>query len=534
MSADVTSPVGAYAVGTRYPDRIAIVAPDGGTTSFGQLLERGNRLSNALRALGLRDGDVVAFLLRNGPSFFEVALGVEQVGMYRVPINTHLTPAEVAYIVRDSGARVLVASHDLAEALGPVLDDLGAHRIAVGGAVAGWHDYETWLAAADAGVPADRKAGAAMGYTSGTTGRPKGVRRPLTGIPPEGLLSVMVDVVLKPFGFRPLDGVHLVVAPLYHAAPNTFAVGALHLGHTVVVQPRFDAEAFLTTVAEHRVTSTHLVPTHFHRLLELPMQARAAADLSTLKIVVAAGAPFPPKMKARALGWLGPVIWEYLASTEGLVSVISPTEAVEHPGSVGRPADVKIFDNDGDPVAVGEEGLIYFPAGQPPFVYHNDPDKTAATVRADGYATAGDLGRIGEGGYLYLLDRRVDLIITGGVNVYPAEVEQHILEHPAVEDVAVVGMPDAEWGQQVVAVVQLVDGKHGREQVSGELDAYCRASLTRAKCPRRYEFVDTLPRTETGKLLRRVIRDIFRLPNGRPDSSCATPANYGSPKPRDR
>ncbi|MCU1682797.1 MAG: fadD [Amycolatopsis sp.] len=527
MSADVTSPVGAYAVGARYPDRIAIVAPDGGTTSFGQLLERGNRLSNALRALGLGDGDVVAFLLGNEPSFFEVALGVEQVGMYRVPINTHSTPAEVAYIVRDSGARVLVASHDLAAVLGPVLDDLGAHRIAIGGAVAGWHDYDAWLAAADAGVPADRRAGAAMGYTSGTTGRPKGVRRPLAGIPPEGLLSVMLDVVLSPFGFRPLDGVHLVVAPLYHAAPNTFAVGALHLGHTVVVQPRFDAEAFLTTVAERQVTSTHLVPTHFHRLLELPKEVRAAADLSSLEIVVAAGAPFPPKMKARALGWLGPVIWEYLASTEGLVSVISPTEALAHPGSVGRPTDVRILDDEGDPVVPGDEGLIYFPAGQPPFAYHNDPGKTAATVRADGYATAGDLGRIGEGGYLYLLDRRVDLIITGGVNVYPAEIEQRLVEHPMVEDVAVVGLPDAEWGQQVVAVVKLADGEHGHEQVSGELDAYCRASLTRAKCPRRYEFVDTLPRTETGKLLRRVVRDTVRSPNDRPDPSRAMPANHG-------
>lgn len=519
MPADVTPPVGAYAIGARYPDRIAIVAADGATTSFGQLLERSNRLSNALRALGLRDGDVVAFLLRNEPAFFEVALGVEQVGMYRVPINAHLTPTEVAYIVRDSGARVLVASHDLAAALDPVLDELVEHRFAVGTPPTGWHDYGAWLAAADAGVPADRRSGATMGYTSGTTGAPKGVRRPLTAILPEEVMPAMVDRLMRPFGFRPLDGVHLVMAPLYHAAPNTFAVNTLHLGHTVVVQPRFDAEAFLATVSKHQVTSTHLVPTHFHRLLELPEQTRAAANLSTLEIVIAAGAPFPPNLKAQALAWLGPVIWEYLGSTEGLVSVISPTEALAHPGSVGRPADVKILDEDGEPVATGKEGLIYFPAGQPPFRYHNDPQKTAATVRADGYATAGDLGRIDPAGYLYLLDRRVDLIITGGVNVYPAEVEQHLVEHPAVEDAAVVGMPDAEWGQKVVAVVQLAAGKHGHEQTSAQLDAYCRASLTGAKCPRRYEFVDTLPRTETGKLLRRVIRDTLHSPNGLPNMS---------------
>ncbi|MFC8824010.1 AMP-binding protein [Streptomyces sp. NPDC057137] len=513
MATDLTLPIGAYSVGATYPDQIAIVAADDTTTTFGLLLERGNRLSNALRALGLRNGDVVAYLLRNEPSFFEVALGVEQVGMYRVPINAHLTPAEVAYIVRDSDARVLVASHDLAAALAPVLDELVEHRFVVGTPVAGWHDYEAWLTAADAGTPADRRLGATMGYTSGTTGAPKGVRRSLAAILPEEVLPAM-DRMTRLFGFRAFDGVHLVMAPLYHSAPNTFAVNALHLGHTVVLQPRFDAEAFLTAVAKHHVTSTHLVPTHFHRLLELPEEVRAAADLDSLETVVAAGAPFPPNLKARALAWLGPVVWEYLASTEGLVSVISPTEAMAHPGSVGRLIDAKILDENGEPVAAGEAGLIYFPAGQPPFRYHNDPLKTAATVRADGYATAGDIGRVDPAGYLYLLDRRVDLIITGGVNVYPAEVEQHLAEHPAVADVAVVGMPDPEWGNQVVAVVQLADGEHHRELLPAELDRFCRSVLTRAKCPRHYEFVDTLPRTETGKLLRRVVRDTLSSSNG--------------------
>ncbi|HEY4019763.1 MAG TPA: AMP-binding protein, partial [Pseudonocardiaceae bacterium] len=499
MPADVTPTVGAYAIGARYPDRTAIVDADGGTTTFGALVERGNRLSNALRALGLRNGDVVAFCLHNEPAFFEVALGVEQVGMYRVPINTHLTPAEVAYIVRDSGARVLVASHDLAANLDPVLGELAEHRFAVGAAVVGWQDYEAWLAEADAATPEDRRSGTIMGYTSGTTGRPKGVYRPLAAASPEEMASALLHHVMAPFGFRPFDGVHLVVAPLYHAAPNGFAVNSLHLGHTLVLQRRFDAESFLAAVAEHRVTSSHLVPTHFHRLLELPEQARAAANLGSLEIVVVAGAPFPPKLKARALAWLGPIVWEYLGSTEGIVCAISPAEALAHPGSVGRPADVKILGKDGEPVAPGDEGLIYFPAGNPPFVYHHDPGKTAAAVRADGYATAGDIGRIGSEGYLYLLDRRVDLIVTGGVNVYPAEIEQHLIEHVSVEDVAVVGMPDPEWGQQVVAVVRLADGKPGDEATSSELDAHCRGALTGAKCPRRYEFVDTLPRTDTGK-----------------------------------
>lgn len=513
MPTEVNLPIGAYAVGATYPDRIAIVAADGTTTSFGQLLERSNRLSNGLRALGLRAGDVVAFLMQNEPAFFDVALGVEQVGMYRVPINAHLTPTEIGYIVRDSGARVLIASHDLAEALDPVLDQLPEHRFLVGAPVADWRDYDAWLAAADAGVPADRRAGATMGYTSGTTGAPKGVRRALAALRPEELMP-MVDGLTRAFGFRQHDGVHLIMAPLYHAAPNTFGVNALHLGHTVVLRPRFEPDAFLATVAEYRVTSTHLVPTHFHRLLELPERRREAADLASLEIVISAGSPFPPNLKARALDWLGPVVWEYLGSTEGLVSIISPTEALAHPGSVGRPADVKILDEDGEPAGIGEEGLIYFPTRESPFRYHNDPHKTAATIRPDGYATAGDVGRIDADGYLYLLDRRVDLIITGGVNVYPAEVEQHLAEHPAVADVAVVGMPDNEWGNQVVAVVQLADGEHHKELLPAELDRFCRSSLTRAKCPRHYEFVDTLPRTETGKLLRRVIRDALGSPNG--------------------
>jgi len=516
---DDTQLAGAYVMGAKHPDRIALVADDGATTSFGQLLGRSNRLSNAVRALGLRDGDVVAFLLRNEPAFFEVALGVEQAGMYRVPINTHLTPAEVAYIVRDSGARVLVASDDLAGALDPVPDELVEHRFAVGAPVAGWQDYGAWLAAADPGAPACRRAGATMGYTSGTTGAPKGVRRPLTGVVPEELVPVMMNIMMRPFGFRPLDGVHLVMAPLYHSAPNTFAVNSLHLGHTVVLQPRFTAESFLVAVAEHRVTSSHLVPTHFHRLLDLPEPARDAADVTSLEIVISAGAPFPSSLKARALDWLGPVVWEYLGSTEGMVSVISPTEALAHPGSVGRPADVKLLGEDGEPVADGEEGLIHFPAGHPPFRYHNAPEKTASTVRADGYATAGDVGRLDADGYLYLVDRRVDLIISGGVNVYPAEVEQCLGEHPVVEDAAVVGMPDPEWGQRVVAVVQLTEGNHVGEEVSAELDAHCRASLTGAKCPRHYEFVEALPRTETGKLLRRVLRDALASADGRADDA---------------
>jgi long-chain acyl-CoA synthetase len=313
------------------------------------------------------------------------------------------------------------------------------------------------------------------------------------------------------FGLVPGPGVHLVCSPLYHAAPCHFSLQALHLGHAIVIHRKFDAEAVLADIERYQVTSTQMVPTHLHRMLRLPADVKDKHDLRSIQVMLVAGAPFPPEEKRAAIDWLGLVVWEYLAATEGMVCRVSPAEALAHPGTVGRPEAVMLLDEDGNQVPAGEAGTIYFPS-QVPFEYLNDPAKTGAAVRADGWATVGDIGRLDEDGYLYLLDRRVDLIISGGVNIYPAEIEQRLITHPAVADVAVVGVPHPDWGHQPVAIVQLEDGWAGGPDLAARLDAHCRDGLASLKCPARYEFRESLPRTASGKLLRRMLREELARP----------------------
>jgi long-chain acyl-CoA synthetase len=514
---------GAWALAAQQPGKCALIGPDGQRVTFGELGERANRLTSALLGLGLAHGDTVASMQHNGITHFEVMLAATQAGLYAVPVSAHLTPPEASYIIKDCAARVVIASHDLAARLALVAGDLPEHLITVGGPVDGWTGYSAALEAGDqflaaGGPPAERTAGAVMLYTSGTSGRPKGVQRALWPVSPEMAASGMLPF-LQRFGFHPGEGVHLVCAPLYHSAPMTFSLNLLHMGHSVVILEKFDAEAVLDAIARYRVTSSHLVPTHVHRLLALPPATRAAYDTSSLEIVLVAGAPFPVHEKKAALDWLGPVVWEYLAATEGVSSVVSPREAIEHPGTVGQPAlgMLALLDDDGNEVPPGEAGTIWFQTGLARFEYHGDPDKTASAVREDGFASVGDIGRLDADGYLYLLDRRSDLIISGGVNVYPAEVEQWLLTHDAVADAAVIGLPDPDWGVLVTAVVELRDGiaapgalgggERGKSQLERSLDEHCRAGLAGPKCPRRYEFRVTLPRTPTGKLLRRALRD---------------------------
>ncbi|MFI9387027.1 AMP-binding protein [Kutzneria sp. NPDC052558] len=497
---------GAYAIARTDPTRVAIVSPSGRRVSFGDLVAAANQVANGLRGLGLRRGDVIASIQHNSAEHVEVVLAAFQIGLYVVPVNSHLAPSEISHIVRDSGAGVVVATDGLAGGLESA--DLPAARYAVGAPVPGWRPYSALRDDQPAHPPHDREAGSIMGYTSGTTGRPKGVRRPLPQLPPEVVIAQMARHYGK-FGITAGRGVHLVCAPLYHAAPGNLALCSLHLGHTVVIHPRFDAVRTLEDIEWHGVTTTHLVPTHLHRLLALPDEVREQWDTSSLRVVMLAGAPCPVRDKQRAIEWLGPVVWEYLGSTEGVVCHIGPVEWLEHPGSVGKPALVKILDDQGDPTPPGEPGRIYFPAAAAPFEYHNDPAKTAAAIRSDGFATVGDIGRLDADGYLYVLDRRDDLIISGGVNIYPAEIEQHLLTHPAVADVAVIGVPDPEWGHRVLAVVRPGPAVVAGPDLAEELDAFCRAGLAALKCPRRYEFMADLPRSESGKLLRRTLRARF-------------------------
>jgi long-chain acyl-CoA synthetase len=498
-------------MGSFAPDRIALIGPGGEQETFGELATTTNRIANGLRDLGLGVGDVVASLLHNSLEHFEVSVATNQVGMYVVPVNVHLTPAEAAYIIVDSGAKVLVAAADLAKALDQAgVVDLPERRFVVGAPVAGWRPYSELRSSGAPTAPTERTFGWIMGYTSGTTGRPKGVRRQAIPVEPEVIITGSAQFMAD-FGILRDGGVHLVCSPLYHAAPGNFAQQHLHLGHTLVIQRGFDAEGVLADIEKYRVTTSQMVPTHLHRIMRLPTEVRDKYDVSSLRTLLVAGSAFAPEAKRAVIEWIGPAVWEYLASTEGIVCTVSSPEALARPGTVGRPAAVKIIDADGAEVGPGEAGTIYFPVASP-FEYLNDPDKTRAARHASGYATAGDLGRLDEDGYLYLLDRREDLVISGGVNIYPAEVEQRLGLHPAVADVAVVGAPDPEWGERVIAVVQVEPGWTPGPELSAELNAHCRAGLASSKCPKRYEFRSALPRTPAGKLLRRVLRQELRDP----------------------
>lgn len=493
---------GFYHIAAAFPERVALAGPHIKTKSFGQLNVKVNQLSHALRALGLGRGDVVAALVRNDDVYFELVLATGQIGLYLVPINTYLVPREVAYIVQNSGAKVLVAHADLAVNLDAVAADLPQHCFSVGGAPDGWTAYEAFDGPDTA--PEDRVAGAVMGYTSGTTGRPKGVKRKLTGASPD--VYVMLPQLAPMFSSSESGGVHLVCSPLYHAAPGAFARWSLELGYTVVCHPKFDAEMVLRDIARHRVTMSHMVPIHFRRLLAVPLRERY--DVSSLQALVHAGAPCPVAIKQAMIDWVGPIVWEYLGATEGLVSVVGSKEWLAKPGTVGKPGPgVKLLDAAGREVPVGEAGTIYFDSG---FEYHNDPVKTAAS-RVGKLVSVGDVGRFDEDGYLFVLDRRDDLILSGGVNIYPAEIESYLITHPSVEDVAVFGVPDPEWGQSVLAVVQPAEGTIPDGTLEQSLLAYCADGLAPYKRPRRIEFRLDFPRTASGKLQRRVLRDSYNI-----------------------
>ena len=503
------------------PGRIAIWDDDGSSTTFGDLLARVNRLAHGLRGLGLEVGDSIAGVLGNSADFVALALATGQVGMYLVPLNWHLTAPELAYIVADSQARAVVAEDaDQAAKLGTV--ELPALRFVRGAATSGWAALIDLESGQPSWSPVDRTSGDLMGYTSGTTGRPKGVRRFLSGKEPEEALPPLLQFA-QLLGVERGAGTHLICSPLYHSAPANFALSSLHLGHTLICHRSFDAERVLSDIAQHSVTDSHMVPTHFLRLLRLPQEIREQYDVSSMRSLAHAGAPCPVPTKHAIIDWLGPIVWEYLGSTEGGVAMISAEEWLQHPGSVGRPmpwVEVRLLDESGEEVPAGEAGTIYFSTGLAPFAYHNDPIKTEAS-RSGHYSTVGDIGRFDEDGYLYLLDRRDDLIVSGGVNIYPAEVENHLIGHPAVEDVVVFGVPDDEWGSSVVAVVQLINGVPATDETVEVLLQHCLDGLAKFKRPRSISF-GPLPRTPSGKVSRRRVREHY-LTAGRP-----TPATQRS------
>jgi acyl-CoA synthetase (AMP-forming)/AMP-acid ligase II len=452
----------------------------------------------------------VAVLLENGTEIFEVLWGALRAGLYVTPINWHLSPEETRYIVQDCGAAVLVAS----ATLGGLVDGLGDRdgdggglraRIAVGGDLPGFDPYEEVLAAQPTAPPEDQCEGTWMFYSSGTTGRPKGVKPPSIG-GPLGAPSPFVMLVQGLYGGGE-DTVYLSPAPLYHAAPAGWTTAIHRLGGTTVVMDRFDPLRALELVEAHRVTHVQLVPTHLVRLMKLTEAERSRFDLSSLRMVVHAAAPCPPEVKRAALEWLGPIVHEYYSGSEGAgFCAIGPEEWLAHPGSVGRSlmGTIHVVDADGRDLPAGEEGVVWFESPAR-FEYHNDPVKTAEAVDERGWATFGDIGRLDDEGYLYLTDRVSNMVISGGVNVYPREVEDVLVLHPSVADVAVVGIPDPDLGEAVRAVVQPADGVVGDDALADELVGFCRERIAHFKCPRSVVFLDELPRLPTGKLVKRLL-----------------------------
>ncbi|MFM7508566.1 MAG: AMP-binding protein, partial [Actinomycetota bacterium] len=496
-----------------------------GVTSWVELDDRVTRLVHALRDRGLEPGDCVVAMLGNQVELVELSLACATGGWVLVPLNWHWVPREVVYVLGDAEPSAVVVDERYAEVVTAALaeaPDAGriSVRIGVGERVpTGFEPWGDLLSSGRPGDVVDGVKGGPMFYTSGTTGNPKGVRSALTAVggPPE-MLTLMAHSMGPALGTPPAGpdteefAVQLVCGPMYHSAQWVFAVFTLLCGATVVLQHRFDAGELLDLVDEHGVTNLHLVPTQISRLLDLPDDRRAAFDGGSLRSVLHGAAPCPPSVKRAAIEWWGPIVTEYYGGTEGgFLSVISASEWLERPGSVGRPmpvVEVRIVGDDGTELPPGETGDIWFRnlLGSD-FEYHNAPDKTASAHRDGGFGTLGDVGHVDAEGYLHLSDRKIDMVVSGGVNIYPAEVEGVLAEHPAVADVAVFGIPEPDMGESVHAALSLRSGWTWDDSLEAELDEWCRANLAGFKRPRSYEVHDELPRNEVGKLAKRPLRD---------------------------
>jgi len=494
------------------PDRPAVImAGSNATVTYGELETNSARLASALHQLGLRMGDVIAVLSDNATEAFEIYWAAIRSGLYVTFVNWHLSGDEAAYIVRDGGAQVLIASGGVPE-LGSEVARLVpevVHRYAFGSSIDGYGSYTELLKRAGPRLT-DQPRGSEMLYSSGTTGRPKGIKPPLLPIQVDEPGDSIAGLLAHGFGFTDKD-IYLSPAPVYHAAPLKWCAGVQALGGTVVVMERFDAQVALTAIERFHVTATQMVPTMFVRLLQLPEQTRGCYDTSSLRLAVHAAAPCPPAVKDAMIAWWGPILTEYYGATEGHgITLINTTEWQTKRGSVGKAAlgVIHICDDDGADLPPGQPGVIYFERDAPAFVYHNDPEKTAESRHPghDTWTTVGDIGYLDEDGYLFLTDRKAFMIISGGVNIYPQEVENVLALHPEIFDVAVIGVPNAEMGQEVKAVVQLRDGVAPSDDLAAAIIGYVRERLAHFKAPRSVDFVDELPRSATGKLVKRTLQ----------------------------
>jgi long-chain acyl-CoA synthetase len=488
-----------------------IMGTSGEVVTYAELDERSTRFARALRSRGLAVGDHIAILMENSPVFLEVAWAAQRSGLYYTAVNSHLRAGEVQYVLDDCGAKALVTSPAMADVVADLDSSRMAVRVSAGGAMSGFERYEDVLAAESAAPLDDEREGREMLYSSGTTGRPKGVRKPLPGnpfgdpdAPPVQIARGLAGTDAGP------DVVYLSPAPLYHSAPLVCSMSWQRFGATVVVMERFDARECLELIQRHRVTHAQFVPTMFIRMLRLPEDERLSYDLSSLRSVTHAAAPCPVPVKQQMIDWWGPIIDEYYSGTEDIGSTfISAREWLAHPGSVGRPREeCHIVGSDGEELPAGEVGVVYFAGGRG-FEYHNDPGKTASVTNEKGWKTIGDIGYLDGDGYLYLTDRQANMIISGGVNIYPQEAENVLAGHPAVADVAVFGIPDDEMGEAVKAVVEPADPASAADELAEELIAYCRGELATYKCPKTVDFIDALPRDPNGKLYKRLVRERY-------------------------
>ncbi|MEZ5850020.1 MAG: AMP-binding protein [Hyphomicrobiaceae bacterium] len=500
---------------TTHPDKAAfIMASTGEAVSYAELERRTNRLAHLLRRHGMRRLDHYAIFMENNARYVETCAAGARTGLYYTCVNSHLSAEELAYILDNSLSRILITSQAKravaleALALCPAIELClvvdgpgdGARILDLGEATRDFPDTPV----------ADEAFGAAMLYSSGTTGQPKGVLKPVADVPPGTELPVHK---FRAELWRYREGmVYLSPAPLYHAAPQAAVDLTIRKGGTVVIMERFDAAAFLDLVQRHAVTHSQLVPTMFARMLKLPDAVRLAYDVSSLEVAIHAAAPCPVPLKEAMIAWWGPIIQEYYGATEGLgFSSCDSHEWLAHKGTVGRVLQGKlhVLDEAMQPCPVGVPGTLWFepPA---PFEYFRDPEKTAQSRSPDGrQTTVGDIGYLDEDGYLYLTDRATFMIISGGVNIYPQEAENLLITHPKVADAAVFGVPNADLGEEVKAVVQLMPGETPDPGLAQELIDFCRAHLAHLKCPRSIDFEAELPRLPTGKLYKRVLRDRY-------------------------
>lgn len=494
------------------PDKPAyIMASTGQAVTYKELEERSNQGAHLFRSRGLKPGDAIAIFMENNPRYFEICWAAQRSGLYFTCISSRLTAEEADYIVGDSGAKLIVTSldkKDIAAELSALMPG-ATERLMVGGTIDGYDSWEESVGAMPVTRIADECAGNDMLYSSGTTGRPKGVRVPPASddiVEAGGLLGLVTML----FGFGP-DSIYLSPAPLYHSAPLRFNMALHRLGATTIVMENYDPELALQLIEKYKVTCSQWVPTMFVRMLKMPEEIRAKYDLSSHTMAIHAAAPCPIPIKKQMIEWWGPIIAEYYAGTEGNgFCTINSEEWLSHEGSVGKAlmGELHIVGEDGEEVAAGEPGSIFFDGGGE-FEYYNDPEKTKESRNARGWSTLGDVGYVDEEGYLYLTDRKAFMIISGGVNIYPQETENLLITHPKVADVAVIGVPNEDFGEEVKAVVQPANWAEAGDALGEELIEFCKEHLSAIKCPRSVDFDKELPRHPTGKLYKRLVRDRY-------------------------